>query len=196
MKHWMLDIETMSLSNANALILSVGAVEFEINRENTGVDFGPEHMWVLNVKEQLARGRHIDNATVKWWAEQSDEAREHWLGGAEIDISAFRKEFFAAYPEDAFAWAWGSVFDLGNLASLGSVPWKYNKALCARTFCITAPMVRTYSGLPYGAAHDPIADCKTQCIRLWEHGLGDFERYTSPVAVPNVSKVGASNEPV
>jgi hypothetical protein len=177
MKRIMLDIETMSTHNTNALVLSVAAVAFTMNK--AGVIFlPPERLWVLNLRQQLAAGRTVMDDTVKFWRDQSYEAKAHWLHPArppvELDVfqQEFAQEFISPDAEEVIeAWANGIMFDLGNLTSLlGVTPWKYNAAKDARTIYHHIPTVRErpIASICLGPAHEPVTDCKDQAWRLWE----------------------------
>ena len=196
----MVDVETMSTHNLNALILSVGAVRFALSPGDQGT--GPAQslryvsslgvaphvddvlptwwdgrLWVLDVGEQLLLGRRVDPDTQKWWAEQSDEARRHWRypEDAPVSVAQFCTEFYAYVQGCEELWANGVVFDVGNLASLwpGGPPWKYNCVRDARTvYRCPAANQRTELPRPEGEVrHDPVADCVEQVRRLWERGL-------------------------
>lgn len=167
----MLDIETLSTHNSNAVVLSVGAVPWSQNK--AGVIFNPSRLWVLSLRDQFARGRTTMDSTIKWWQSQSDAARKHWHYPEErpVEIGTFAQEFGQWFPSDAEAWANGIVFDLGNLATLlGVTPWKYNAAADARTMYrhTTQFRQRPLDAIDVGA-HDPIVDCKNQIWGVWEH---------------------------
>lgn len=70
MKDIMLDIETLS-TDSNALVLSISAVIFDIESKEIGDCFEIG----LNKEQQLKKGARVDAQTVKWWNEQSDEAK-------------------------------------------------------------------------------------------------------------------------
>lgn len=169
----MIDIETMSTDNCNALILSVGAVEWAM--DTTGVLVLASKLWVLNPFEQLALGRGTTPNTLAWWKQQIPAARAHWLGGAPVKVAQFVSELHSMFAVGTEVWANGIVFDLGNLSALfeqagWKLPWAYNKAMDARTLYLTTPQLRTRpADLDNGPAHDPVADCKNQAWGVWEH---------------------------
>lgn len=180
-KDVMIDIETLSL-DSNALVLSVGAIAFDC------LDNTQERPWlhsdpffaVPSVIEQLLRGRSVSRSTQEFWRKQPSAASDHWAGPnvprvKVYDVLAGLAEYVADAPR---VWANGAVFDFGVLESLYAqfnlpVPWKYNAVRDARTFYDTNPEMRTCT-LPKEncIAHHPLGDCRSQIIRLWEHGLG------------------------
>ena len=175
----MVDIETMSTSNHNALILSVGALRFDIMP--MGPCFGDEFKMVLDPMEQIYLGRQVDRSTQKWWASQPPEAAEHWVQEDQWSLDSFKGRFadFLKRGNDGHGasqlWANGVVFDIGNLASLwpdGDQPWLYNVVRDARTiYGITPrdPSRKDPEPGAYGPAHCPLADCRYQVHRLWQH---------------------------
>lgn len=167
----MLDIETLSTHNSNAVVLSVGAVKWIMNKREP--IFLGSSLWVLSLRDQFARGRTTMDSTIKWWQSQSDAARKHWQfpDKPPVEIGTFAQEFGQWFDPDAEAWANGIVFDLGNLSTLlGVAPWKYNAAADARTiYKHTAQIRQRPADVNNGAAHDPIADCKSQIWGVWEH---------------------------
>jgi hypothetical protein len=175
-KRIMIDIETMSTAS-NALVLSVGAVSWMMNKQ--GPIFTECREWVLDPRQQFVYGRGTSAGTLKFWMDQPASAREHWLCGQLSSIGACINGVRAICDggdDDAEVWSNGIVFDLGNLASLSEqigepVPWKYNAARDARTIYRVTPRLRTRPAHTpvIGLAHTPIYDCKTQIWGLWEH---------------------------
>lgn len=178
-KDVMLDIETLA-TDSNALVLSIAAVRFDCSAENTGPWIGYDSNQFFEVPqllEQILMGRSVDPATQKFWAEQPSAAQAHW---AEPILSSPVREVLTdlgAFVEGASRiWANGAVFDFGILESLYrqvglKVPWKYNVVRDARTFYDTSERCRTSDLVSEGVAHNPLYDCRTQIVRLWEHGL-------------------------
>lgn len=181
----MVDIETMSTDNANALILSVGAAEWTWNKKETIII--KSGLWVLDPREQLALGRGTSQNTLDFWQRQSDAAKEHWLCAPSVLTAAEMAQELGQLVKlrdgsdfDCEVWANGIVFDLGNLttlyrqANLGDVPWKYNKAMDARTIYKQTAQIRNRPSWRGdadngGPAHNPVADCRNQIWGLWEH---------------------------
>lgn len=135
MNHMMIDLETLATS-ANALVVSVGAAVFnekEILR--TGY-------WVLDPQDQVRTGRGFAFKTIKWWMEQSDEARAVFKDQNVTTLRLFASEFqnlFGGEPHRL--WGNGADFDLAIMIDLwqrSGLPlireWKYSNHMCYRTF--------------------------------------------------------------
>lgn len=186
MKHFMVDIETLSTA-VNAVVLSVGAVEFdpiagEIKRRFYGE---------LDLSEQ--KQRHISSDTVQWWFKQSVENQKSidimlkenkWKNGVEFVLHRF-KEFIWGYAnfladtnsrnegyEKIAVWACDPDFDLAILANLYeehnlSVPWKYSEPKSVRTVRTLAELHSI--GLPKdNASHNALEDCIRQVAEIAE----------------------------
>ncbi len=70
MNQLMLDIETMGTDN-NAMIVSISAVQFNIETGNTAAEFEVGIDW----KEQIDNGAKVDVETFKWWLKQEKDAQ-------------------------------------------------------------------------------------------------------------------------
>lgn len=69
MKHIVTDLETLSTAS-NALILTIGACEFDIETGTIGETFYRR----LQIHDGTRLGFHISNSTLEWWERQSKEA--------------------------------------------------------------------------------------------------------------------------
>lgn len=184
MRRIMIDIETMSTDTSNALILSVGAVEFALHKRNPV--FLDQWSWLPNLRHQLALGRATSANTITWWlAPERAAARTAWLVGSPTPLRVFADGLRSVTRTAKEVWANGVAFDLSNIAALvaqidnesvvvtdehGKTPWKYNAASDARTiYKHTAQLRERPADLDFGPAHDAVADCKNQIWGLWEH---------------------------
>ena len=170
MKRVMIDIETMSTHNSNALILSVGALEFGLG--SAGYSLGEKRLWVLDPVEQLLLGRHVDPKTQTFWKGQPPEAAEHFVYGAQEPLDQFQESLAEFLKDTDELWANGVVFDIGNLASLfDTPPWKYNVVRDARTVYRTLDPVAGREDRKFRPEHHPITDCEAQIYGLWQRGI-------------------------
>lgn len=138
MKDLMIDLETLSTS-PNAVVLSIGACFFDIE---TG-EIGEKFYKVLDVEQQLDRGRVIDSSTLSWWMNQSKEAKSVFLQKSE-NVDAALKEFcrwatVTSNFQDMYVWGNGSTFDVTIMETLMKVsnvplPWKFFNVMDLRTF--------------------------------------------------------------
>jgi len=67
----MLDLETMG-KKSNAAIVSIGAVEFDIETGKTGREFYK----VVDLQSCLDLGLKVEASTIYWWLMQSEAARK------------------------------------------------------------------------------------------------------------------------
>lgn len=173
----MIDIETLSTAN-DALVLSIGAVQFDCIGKD-GPWFGDDFLAVPSLTEQLLLGRRVDQNTQRWWNKQPKETQEHWLNPVRTRAMSVTQALLSLsdFLEEATqVWANGSHFDLCILESLyrsagREAPWKYNSVRDARTLYAILPHIREYvAPSQIDLPHHPLADCRAQIIRMWEHG--------------------------
>lgn len=88
MKHMMLDLETMG-NKSNSVILSVGAVMFDIETGEIGEYFYER----IEFQSALDVGLKINADTVEWWMKQSDEARAQLFEKPRHDIKKSPRGF-------------------------------------------------------------------------------------------------------
>ncbi len=187
----MIDIETFSTHTTRAFIVSFAIIPFKLMA--TGPKFGVPMLILPDALEQIGMGRKIEEKTVQWWADQSKEAREHWVNpdfvydcsnhdarsllkirpqrvSARIGVANYLKDFWdERMTPDATLWANGIVFDVGNIENLidCDVPWKYNAARDSRTVNRKNVNLRELPDHFEQTHHDPISDCVWQTWDLW-----------------------------
>lgn len=171
--HLMVDIETMG-SNSNAVICSIGAVEFEINTGETRAVFYRK----IDMQSCLDAGLKVEGATIKWWLQQSPEAQREICNG-EIPLRQALAEFSIFIAERAGEirlWSNGKHFDIARLADAYTVcgialPWKYYNVRDVRTLASIMPEIK--AGIPkIGTAHHALDDCLYQikyCSAVWQY---------------------------
>jgi hypothetical protein len=180
-KDVMIDIETLAV-DSSALVLSVGAVYFRIPALNDPPEIGDAFIAIPSIVEQLLAGRTVDRGTQLFWKQQPAVASSHWNDPGVAQSKVFDMlvalKTFIPDPKTR-VWANGIVFDIGILDSLYrdykiEQPWAYNSARDARTIFNMLPK-RTDRPDPDWVKdlipHHPLADCKGQIIKLWQHGL-------------------------
>ena len=129
--HVMIDLETLSLK-PNAVILSFGAVRFDEHGtyEELYAPGAPDF-----VQEQIDAGRRVDAGTLKWWFEQSDEARGAVFKGTYDGARPL--DFILDTPNLEGVWGNGASFDNVVLRSLLEQNelkiWSYKLDRCFRT---------------------------------------------------------------
>jgi hypothetical protein len=157
----MLDIETLATS-PDSVILTFGAVKFNPFDENQNLDNGL--YFRINVDEQIALGRHVDDGTVAWWGTQNAEVREEALGEHDrIGLEDFTKQLNKFIVGADRIWAQGPVFDIVILENLyrqlrKPTPWPYYVIRDSRTLLKALGDTRQ----PGVLLHNALADCVSQ----------------------------------
>jgi exodeoxyribonuclease VIII len=164
--HVMVDVETLGLE-ANAIILSIGAVVFDVERD-LGDDF------YVEIAPMSYPGA-VDITIIKWWMEQSAKGTPAPMNGTLVLGEALQQ--FHNYLEKLCAgdftrlvlWANGTDFDIPKLAyaykACGVLPpWTYNNVRDARTI---QKVFRLYGlEMENDAPHTAVADARYQAKRL------------------------------
>ena len=141
--HISADLETLSL-RPTAVVISIGLAAFTLPG---GII--KQAYWILEQPSQVAKGRHVDPSTVRWWQQQSKEAQavlsEQGKDTRDTldEVAAWIKQL----PELAGVWGFGADFDNAILQSLYRdfglpVPWSYKVNRCGRTVTALAPQRR------------------------------------------------------
>ncbi len=182
-KHFMVDIETLSTA-VNAVVLSIGAVEFD---PITG-EIGRKFYYELDLSEQ--KERHISSDTVQWWFKQSVDnpksidlllKENKWKNGVEFVLTRL-KDFIWGYEsfsadtnrkkgyEKIAVWSCDPDFDLAILANLYeehnlSVPWKYSEPKSVRTVRMLSQL-KNIEIQKEEASHNALEDCIRQAKEI------------------------------
>lgn len=157
----MLDIETLATS-PDSVILTIGAIKFNPFDQDQDMDQGL--YFRINVDEQIALGRNVDEGTVAWWGTQSDEVREEALGeDGRVSLEEFTKSLNKFVLGANRIWAQGPVFDIVILENLyrqigKPAPWPYYVIRDSRTLLKALGDTRS----PGTLLHNALADCVSQ----------------------------------
>lgn len=174
-KHFMVDIETLSTA-VNAVVLSIGAVEFDPSTGNIEREFYRE------LRLDMQRDRHISGDTVQWWAKQLTENNADNIltnpnskkldpHNAVFSLAEFLKcsTYGVTTPEEyenIEVWACDPDFDLAILSNLYEslylvVPWKFWNTRSVRT----VRMLNKIAGIEVPKSpvtHNALEDCIRQ----------------------------------
>jgi inhibitor of KinA sporulation pathway (predicted exonuclease) len=173
----MIDIETLG-KGRNALIVSIGAVEFDLKQ---GI-LGRELLLNIDIGNAHRNGGIIDADTIMWWMKQSDEARAALATRPRMPLyeALDRLNYWmsdAEWKRDVCVWGNGSTFDISILEDSMKLVhlneyWSFRKVRDMRTF------VDMFDRLGYfvpkhkrGVAHTALDDARNQAqtlINLWE----------------------------
>lgn len=172
--HVMVDLETMG-RDSNATIVSIGAVEFDINTGETGKEFYTK----VDLQSCLEKGLTVNGPTIEWWLMQNEKARMAVAVGQGKNISQVLYEF-KLFIEELGAntvqiWGNGVSFDIVILTEAYRAcklkePWNFRCERDVRTLVSFAPEVKEHYP-SMGTEHHPIDDCKYQigyCTAIWE----------------------------
>ncbi len=169
MNHLMLDIETMG-SESYSCIVSIGALEFDIESGNTGREF------YVNVDLQscLDIGLEVSAKTILWWMQQSENARKDFVNRKLFPIKEALEELSKFINKDYEVWGNSARFDCGLIQNAYKkanlpLPWKYYKERCVRTLLSFAPEIKAKCTFN-GTAHNALSDCYYQveyCSQIW-----------------------------
>lgn len=174
MNNVMIDIETLSTSK-NAVILSLGAVFFDITSGQLGSSFyytiSRESCWEYGLEE--------DCETLRWWIDQSEEARAVLTCPDADDLPQVLHDFAGWLgentPEDQHPEIWGNgpsfdnaILDNAFKACGIKTPWRYSNERCVRTI---VKLGRDLLGIDpkktierKGTHHHALADAEHQAL--------------------------------
>lgn len=159
MKDVMIDIETPNNAPDSA-VLTVGAVYFD---RKTGVT-GKKFYGRISYDDAIKYGT-VSGDTIKWWSEQSPEAREEAFGGTESarDVAISLSDFI---DQDAEVWGNGSIFDITILENWYrqlniEIPWEFWNVRDVRTIVSWFDIDRS-KFKRVGTHHNAIDDCLYQ----------------------------------
>jgi len=152
-KHGMLDLETAG-TGPNAAILTIGMFAFDPYSRPEYHESG----WHFVVPFNMNKGRNVDLATIKWWMEQSDEARKaSWLDIRDMGAVGPMVDWL---NEVDTIWANDPDFDcviLRDFLEQHGVQWRwYRKHRSIRTLkeLYDIPFIE-----PVGTQHNALDDC-------------------------------------
>lgn len=163
--HVMIDIETMGIG-LNSPIISIGAVEFNINSGQTNEVFNRN----IDLQSCIDLGFIPNASTIMWWLQQSDEARKlicSKQGNTLIDVL---KDFFTFIQkcggQDVQVWGNGSTFDISTLQYAYetlkmSTPWKYSNVRDVRTVVALNSSIKQNTEFK-NIQHDAVSDALHQ----------------------------------
>lgn len=169
-QHLMLDIETMG-DIPSSSILSIGAVEFDINTGETGKSFYRN----IDLQSCFDLGLKVTASTIMWWLEQNEQARYDLTKAVSFPIIDVLREFSLFCNKDYQIWAKSPSFDCNILKDAyrkANIPisWDYRKERCVRTLTSFRPdIVENYP--KSGTAHNALDDCYLQicyCSEIWQ----------------------------
>lgn len=183
--HAMVDIETMG-TRPNSPVLTIGAVLFSPEDKALGREFYAS----IDIADAL-RFSVPDGGTMKWWLQQSDEARGALVKGKQPlgdALVALRDFCGTAWPKTK-VWGNGPSFDMTILEYAyhrcldTKAPWDFWNIRDCRTIAELAGRTPPKIG-GKGVHHNALDDAKHQArwvMDMW-HGLRYGPKQQNPVA--------------
>lgn len=171
----MVDIETLG-NSSNSVLLSIGAVMFDIETGETGQQFRVD----IDPESCVKSGLHMDVGTVMWWLGQPKESQDSVVksGGAPLNEAVRQFSNFISNNSPDGIWGNGVRFDLGIIENachaIGvKTPWPFWTERDVRTLVSFAPDIK--GAIINDLHHDPISDCLYQikyCSAIYSNILG------------------------
>ncbi len=110
--HAMVDIETLG-TKEDAVILTVGGVKFDPYTDKEPYD---RFLMAIDIDEQTANGRVVDEGTLEWWGTQPAEIQEEaFCEEGRVSVEEFCTTFTKWLVGCDKKWAQGPRFDYGIL---------------------------------------------------------------------------------
>jgi hypothetical protein len=161
----MLDLETLG-TRPGCVILTLGAVRFDPYSLR---EPGPGIYFRVDVDEQTALGREIQEDTLNWWISQADDIREEALGESDrVSLDTLYRDLNRFLVGANNIWAQGPLFDFAILENLyrqmgWPTPWQYWQIRDSRTlFGVHGdPRIKGKAGL-----HNALEDCVSQAVAV------------------------------
>ena len=157
----MLDLESLG-TRPDCAILTLGAVKFD---EYTPGSFGDSLYLRIDVDEQLALGREVQEDTLTWWSNQAEDVREEALGeGNRVSLTEMYRQLNKFCVGATNIWCQGPAFDIVILENIyrqmgWPTPWQFWQIRDSRTlFGVHGdPREKNKAGL-----HNALEDCVSQ----------------------------------
>lgn len=164
MDHVMVDLETLGIS-PGCMIVSIGAVIF--NPANGDID---DNGFYAAVDLGERYGLHQAQATLDFWARQSEESRKVFTDPNALRLDRALENFNRYIPAGALVWGNGADFDNAILAAAyhatGVKPgWKPYNGRCYRTLKNLAPHIKMAR---VGTHHNALDDAISQAHHLMD----------------------------
>lgn len=183
MQEVMIDCETLAVT-ADAVILSIGAVEFELDGR-----LGDTFYRSVSIDSNLALGRRVKESTLIWWFDQDRAAQEvfreakHTLESALTDLSDWYYKTGIMGEDGKVStcpWSNGASFDIPMLEHAYEqcgmeTPWRFFNSRCMRTYRNLPGADKVPRPAP-SVAHNALQDAIAQAKYVQDIHRALFER--------------------
>lgn len=161
MKHIMIDLETLG-NHSDAAIIQIGAVVFDLEQ------LGESFKATIDIEDAMRHGK-VTASTLKWWMQQSEDARQSVMSGTEKLSDALERlnEFVKKIGGKKQFWS-HATFDFPILSNAFKATGKQN-AIQFRE-CRDLRTLESFYGdrigwyAREGIHHDALADCIFQAM--------------------------------
>lgn len=171
MNHVMLDLETLGKGN-DAPVVAIGAVAF--NPFNGVI---ADKFYARVDMEDACRFGTLDANTVRWWLQQSDEARAEIYEPGGVPLAVALQDFWTFFTAQGECPVWGNgpTFDITILETAYKnvgmiVPWQFWNVRDCRTIEALAKVLGMDRGRREGTHHNALDDALYQAqyvSRFW-----------------------------
>jgi len=170
MSEIMIDLETLS-TKPNALILTIGAIKF--NRNDKIKDINKLETFYVRINQDSCKklDMDIDENTVKWWNQQTNEAKYEVFDNKDrIDIKDALIKFSSFLKSHSYIWANSPSFDCVILENAFNqcnleIPWKFwNIRDCRTIYDVGNINLKRIS--KDTISHNALNDCYNQIIGI------------------------------
>lgn len=165
----MLDLETMS-SSPRAMIVSIGAVRFDLNK----FELGEEFYYVIDLESYDDPRFDFSPNTFYWWMGQDSEAKKIFeKNTVKVGIKKALAEFsyFVKNSTERYPLIWGNGASFDNVITRHAfevcgfpVPWSHKQDVCYRTIRKMFP----HEKIEEGTKHNALQDAKNQAKTMTE----------------------------
>ena len=170
MSEIMIDIETLS-TKTNSLILTIAAVKFNRNEYKTKISDLESFYVRINQDSCQKLGMDVDENTVKWWNQQSDQARHEVFENKDrLNIKEALTQLSLFINNHTHIWANSPSFDCVILENAYNkckleIPWKFwNFRDCRTIYDIGNINIKKIS--ENTVKHNALNDCYNQIIGI------------------------------
>jgi hypothetical protein len=165
--HISLDLETMG-TRSDAAIVAIGAIVFDLTTMSTGDKF----YTAVDLQSSIDAGGTTDEATIKWWKSQKQEAKDALQQNPQPirqALAAFT-EFVSSHGTKSQIFIWGNGSDFDNVILISAyqrlgvpLPWSWQNNRCYRTIRSLYPSIKKEKT---GTAHNALDDAESQAKHM------------------------------
>lgn len=163
----MVDLETLGTA-ADSVILSIGAVKFDINSDS--IDDGGFYA-SISVESNLDAGRKVNEDTLLWWFKQPAAAQQVFHEEKIALAESLEQLSDWVGSRDFIVWSNGASFDIPMLehaykTARREVPWEFWNSRCFRTYKNLPGAKSVKMPEPIGVKHNALSDAYNQAAQL------------------------------